>query len=168
MDISLQSECTDVIFRSDSAIHQVENPAVEVEEALHRDSLSQMNTVSADSESEEPPSPKVPPKPLPRRRRPGISRLPNEACREASSSDVDTPPAKARSPRAQAPTPKPRKDKKAPSPEPAPKMAQSAGAPPDAHAEDGAAAATQAGEADSNPAITWRTGWGSCYLPRTV
>ncbi|KAK1784371.1 hypothetical protein P4O66_003098 [Electrophorus voltai] len=62
-DVSLQSECNDVSFRLDPAIHQPENPAVEVEEAFHRDSLLEMDTVSADSESKEPP---VPPKALPR------------------------------------------------------------------------------------------------------
>ncbi|KAK1789641.1 hypothetical protein P4O66_015538 [Electrophorus voltai] len=134
MDVSLRSKCTDVSFLSDSTIHQVENPAVEMEEALYRDSLLEMDTISADyvSASEEPPAPKVPPKAPPRRCQPGISRLPNGACREASSSDEDTPPVKARSSRVHAPTPKPHKDKKAASPEPAPKAAQSAGAPPDA------------------------------------
>ncbi|KAK1787231.1 hypothetical protein P4O66_002748 [Electrophorus voltai] len=69
-----------------------------------------MDTVSADSESKEPPAPKVPPEAPPRRCRPRISRLPNGARRESSSSDKDTPPAKARSSRAQAPTLEPRKN----------------------------------------------------------
>ncbi|KAK1796682.1 hypothetical protein P4O66_009703 [Electrophorus voltai] len=93
-----------------------------------------MDTASADSESKGPPAPKVPPKALPRRPRSVTSRLPSGACREASSSDEDTPSVKAHSPRAQAPTPKPRKGKKAASPVPAPEMDNPAGAPPDKHA----------------------------------
>ncbi|KAK1797885.1 hypothetical protein P4O66_008232, partial [Electrophorus voltai] len=52
--VSLQSEYTNISFRSDSEVHQVENLAMEVEEILHRDSPSEMDTTSAESESEGP------------------------------------------------------------------------------------------------------------------
>ncbi|KAK1792030.1 hypothetical protein P4O66_001808 [Electrophorus voltai] len=113
-------------------VYQKEHPAMEVEEALHRDSPSEMDTMSADSETEEPPAPKVPPKALPRRLHAGISRQPNGACGEVSSSDEDIPSVKAHSPRAQAP--KPCKGEKAASPVPASEMGQSAEASPEAHA----------------------------------
>ncbi|KAK1799115.1 hypothetical protein P4O66_007366, partial [Electrophorus voltai] len=61
-----------------------ENLVMEVEEALHRDSPLEMDTVSVDSESEEPPVPKVPPKTPPRRLHSGISRRPNGPCGEVS------------------------------------------------------------------------------------
>ncbi|KAK1803268.1 hypothetical protein P4O66_004052 [Electrophorus voltai] len=102
---------------------------MEVEEVFHRDSLLEMDTPSVDSESEEPPAPKVPPKAPPRRCRPGPSRLPSGACREASSSDEDTPSAKACSSRAQAPVLKPHKGRKALSAVPALDTDKSAGAP---------------------------------------
>ncbi|KAK1796678.1 hypothetical protein P4O66_009701, partial [Electrophorus voltai] len=55
---SLRSEYSDVSFQLDSDVYQKENLAMEVEEALHRDSLSEVDTMSVDSESEEDPAPK--------------------------------------------------------------------------------------------------------------
>ncbi|KAK1797662.1 hypothetical protein P4O66_008029, partial [Electrophorus voltai] len=90
------------------------------------DSPSKMDTVSADSESEEPPVPKVPPKAPPRRLHSGTSRQPKGASGGVLSSDEDTPSTKDRSPRAQAPKPKPHKGKKAASPVPTLETGQSA------------------------------------------
>ncbi|KAK1784126.1 hypothetical protein P4O66_021157, partial [Electrophorus voltai] len=133
-DTDLRLEDTEVGSRSGSEVDQKENPALEVEEALHWDSPSDMDTVLVDSECEEPPVPKVPPKAPPRRLRSRTSRRPKGACEGVLSSEEDTPSAKDRSPRAQAPKPKPRKGKKAVSPVPAPETGQSAKASPEARA----------------------------------
>ncbi|KAK1805718.1 hypothetical protein P4O66_001982 [Electrophorus voltai] len=85
-------------YREYERTDRVENPAMEVEEDLHRDSLSVTDTTSADSESEEALAPKLPPKAPHRRRRSGTSRLPSRACREEPLSNEDTPSLRARSP----------------------------------------------------------------------
>ncbi|KAK1788690.1 hypothetical protein P4O66_002509 [Electrophorus voltai] len=51
-DTSLRSENTDVSFRSDSEVYQKENPVMEVEEALHRDSPLEMDTQSSGTQAE--------------------------------------------------------------------------------------------------------------------
>ncbi|KAK1791328.1 hypothetical protein P4O66_013344, partial [Electrophorus voltai] len=134
MDTDLRSEYTEVSSRSGSKVDQKENPAMELAEALHLDSPSEMDTVLADSECKEPPAPKVPSKAPPRRFRSKTSRWPKEACDWVLSSEEDTPSAKDRSPKAEAPKPKPSKGKKAVSLVPTPKMGQSAKASPKAHA----------------------------------
>ncbi|KAK1804668.1 hypothetical protein P4O66_020057, partial [Electrophorus voltai] len=93
-----------------------------------------MDKVLADSECEEPPVPKVPPKAPPRRLRSRTSRRPKGACEGVLSSDEDTLSVKDCSPKAQAPKLKPRKGTKAASPVPAPEMGQSAKASPEARA----------------------------------
>ncbi|KAK1794608.1 hypothetical protein P4O66_001328 [Electrophorus voltai] len=55
----------------DWKVYQKKNLGMEVEEALHRNSPSEMDTVLADSESEEPPAPKVYRANTNRRRMPG-------------------------------------------------------------------------------------------------
>ncbi|KAK1802445.1 hypothetical protein P4O66_022104 [Electrophorus voltai] len=127
-DTDLRSEYKEVSSRSGSEV----DPAMEV--ALHWDSPSDMDTVLVDSESGEPPVPKVPPRALPRRLCSRTSRWPKGACEGVLSSEEDTPSAKDRSPKAQAPKLKPRKGKKAASPVPAPEMGQSAMASPEARA----------------------------------
>ncbi|KAK1804822.1 hypothetical protein P4O66_003659 [Electrophorus voltai] len=93
-----------------------------------------MDTALTDSESEEPPVPKVPPKAPPRRLRSRTSRRPKGACDGVLSSEEDTPSAKDRSPKAQAPKPKPRKSNKVASPVTTPEMGQSAKASLEARA----------------------------------
>ncbi|KAK1790589.1 hypothetical protein P4O66_014465 [Electrophorus voltai] len=97
--------------------HEEDTP-MEVEEDPHRDLSSHSDAKS--SKSDEPPAPKA----LPRARCLGA--------REASSSEEDTSPPKAKSPRVHAPTPKPRGGKKAAAP--APETGNIAGALPDMHA----------------------------------
>ncbi|KAK1802563.1 hypothetical protein P4O66_004218 [Electrophorus voltai] len=120
-DISLWSD-----FKSDH-----EDPPVAVEEVLHRDPPSYSDL--ADSDGDEPPAPKVPPEAPPRACRSGVSKLPRVTGKEASSSEEDTPPPKANSPRAHAPRPKPRRGKKAAAPVPAPEIGKTVGALPDTH-----------------------------------
>ncbi|KAK1788575.1 hypothetical protein P4O66_002652 [Electrophorus voltai] len=82
-------------------VYQKENPVMEVEEALHRDSPSEMDTVTADSESEAPPAPKArspraqAPKPRPRKGKKTASPVP--APEKGQSSEV-SPEARAQKP----------------------------------------------------------------------
>ncbi|KAK1799519.1 hypothetical protein P4O66_000401 [Electrophorus voltai] len=122
-------ECQDISLRSDSEVDRLENPVMEVEEALHEDSPSVMDTWSADLESNEPPVPKVPPK----ARRTRISKLPRVTHKEAvPSSSEDTPSPGAHSPRARVPVRKPQRDKKEASPVPTPETCKTTGALPKA------------------------------------
>ncbi|KAK1803159.1 hypothetical protein P4O66_021209 [Electrophorus voltai] len=125
VDSERKEEYSDISLQSYFESNREEDPSMEVEEVFYRDSLSVSDT--ADSESDEPPAPKAPPKAPPRVRHSGASKLPRVTCEEASSSsEEDTPPPKANSPRAHAPTPKPRKVNKAAAPMPAPETGKTA------------------------------------------
>ncbi|KAK1799573.1 hypothetical protein P4O66_000453 [Electrophorus voltai] len=170
-DTDLRSEYTEVSSRLGSEVDQKENLAMEVEEALHWDSPSDIDTVLVDSESKEPPAPMVPPKAPPRRLRSRTSRRPKGACEGILSSEEDTPSTKFHSSKSQALKPKPRKGKKVASPVPAPEMSQSAMASPEARTlkpEQPPPHTSRPSRTDSDPADDWERGWGSRCLPWTV
>ncbi|KAK1793119.1 hypothetical protein P4O66_011526, partial [Electrophorus voltai] len=121
-------EYSDVILRSDRGSNREEDPAMEVEEVPHGDLPTQSDITG--SENDEPPASKA----LPRARRPGASKLLQVTWKEVSLQEEVTPPPKANSPRAHAPTPKPRRGKKAAAPVPAPEKDNKSGALPETHA----------------------------------
>ncbi|KAK1800140.1 hypothetical protein P4O66_006160 [Electrophorus voltai] len=75
-------EFSDVSFQSDLEFDRVGDPLMQVEEVLHKDPPSVMDTTSADSKSDEPSTSKAPP----RVSRSGASKLPRVNHREAASS----------------------------------------------------------------------------------
>ncbi|KAK1784671.1 hypothetical protein P4O66_003355 [Electrophorus voltai] len=117
-DYEQSEEYQDVSLRSDSEVDRLEDPVVEVEDALHEDSPSVTDTWSADSESDEPPASKA--RPPPKACRTRVSELPHVTHREVAPSSEDTPSPKAHSPRARVPMRKPQGYKKEASPVPAP------------------------------------------------
>ncbi|KAK1795688.1 hypothetical protein P4O66_001178 [Electrophorus voltai] len=130
MNSEKKGEYNDISLRSNFVSDREEDPSMEVEEALHRDPLSYSDI--ADSESDEPPAPKAPPKAPPRVCLSGVSKMPRVTCKEASSSEEDTPPPKANSPRTYVHTPKPHRGKKAAA-VPALETVKTAGVLPDTH-----------------------------------
>ncbi|KAK1795584.1 hypothetical protein P4O66_001082 [Electrophorus voltai] len=127
-DYREKGEYSNVSLRSDMESDCEEDTPMEVEENPHRAHPSHSDAKG--SENDEPPAPKAPPRP----RCPGASKLSRVASREASSSEEDTPPPKAKGPRAHTPMPKPRGGKKAAAQVPAPEPGNTAGALPNTHA----------------------------------
>ncbi|KAK1802542.1 hypothetical protein P4O66_004197 [Electrophorus voltai] len=127
-DYRVTEECSNVYLWSERGSDCEEEAPMEVEEDPQRNLPSHSDAKS--SQSKEPPAPKAPP----RARHPGASRLTQLASREVVSSDEDTPPLNAKSPRVYAPTLKPREGKKAAAPVPAPEPGDTAGVRPDTHA----------------------------------
>ncbi|KAK1802564.1 hypothetical protein P4O66_004219 [Electrophorus voltai] len=120
-------EYSEVSFRPDSEFDPVGDPLMELEEVLHNDPPSVMDTASADSKSDEPLAPKAPPRVL----RSGASKLPHLNHREAvSSSHQDTPSPKEHSPRARVSMPRPCRGKREASPVPTAETGKTVGAPP--------------------------------------
>ncbi|KAK1799589.1 hypothetical protein P4O66_000468 [Electrophorus voltai] len=131
MDSERKGEYNDISLRSDFESDREEDPSMEVEKVLHRDPTSYSDI--ADSESDKPPAPKAPPKAPPRACRSGVSKRPRVTGKEASSSEEDTSPPKANSPRAHALRPKPRRGKKAVAPVHVPETGKTAGVLPNTH-----------------------------------
>ncbi|KAK1793114.1 hypothetical protein P4O66_011521 [Electrophorus voltai] len=135
-----------------------EDPAIEVEEVPHGDLLSQSDITG--SKNDEPPAPKA----LPRACHPGASKLLQVTWKEVSLREEVTPPPKANSPRAHAPTPKPRRGKKAAAPVPAPEKDNKSGVLPETHAPKPEQpplpkrAKDNPPEASRSPADDWGTG----------
>ncbi|KAK1794435.1 hypothetical protein P4O66_011308 [Electrophorus voltai] len=156
-------EYSDVSFQSDSEFNHVGDPLMEVEEILHKDPPSVMDTASADSKSDKPSTPKAPP----RVSRSGASKLPHMTHREAaSSSHQNTPLPKEHSPRAHAPMAKPRRGKREVSPLPAPereakqlvRLLASSRLSRKADATRSIEGRSPTGQSDFNPADNWGTG----------
>ncbi|KAK1789463.1 hypothetical protein P4O66_015379 [Electrophorus voltai] len=157
-DSGEMEEHSDISLRSDFESDREEDPSMEVEEVLHRDAPSYRDTV--DSESDEPPAPKAPPRAC----QSSASKLPQVTGKEALlSSEEDTPPPKANSPRAHVPTPKPRRSKRGSGTR---KGQNSWCASRHACAKARTAAATQAGEGQSTPG--WVTQPVSVVIPQAT
>ncbi|KAK1793797.1 hypothetical protein P4O66_001526 [Electrophorus voltai] len=126
-----RGECSDVSLRTDSEFDRGEDPALEVEEVLHRGPPSVIDVESADSRSEEPPAPKRPPKAPPRRCRSGAGKLSRAVQREVTSFEEETHSTRAYSPGTCAPVPKPRRGKGEATPVLTPETGNVTGAPPE-------------------------------------
>ncbi|KAK1792434.1 hypothetical protein P4O66_012381 [Electrophorus voltai] len=116
-DYGETGECSNVSLRSDMGYYREEDTPMDVEKDPHRDLPSHSDAKS--SENDEPPAPKAPPKAPPRACHHRASKLPRVASRKALLSEKDTPPPKAKSPRAHMPMPKSRGGNKAAAPVPA-------------------------------------------------
>ncbi|KAK1784676.1 hypothetical protein P4O66_003359 [Electrophorus voltai] len=120
-------ESYDVSPWSDSEVDCLWNSAMEVEEALHEDPPSVMDTWSADSESDKATAPKAMSEACCSR----VSKMPSVTCREATSTTSEgTPSLKSHGPRAPVPTQNPQRGKKEVSPVPTPETGKMAGALP--------------------------------------
>ncbi|KAK1800391.1 hypothetical protein P4O66_005622, partial [Electrophorus voltai] len=117
---------------ADMGSDREEDTPMEMEEDPHGDLPSHSDAKG--SENEEPPAPKALPRAPPRACRPRSNKLPQVVSREASSSEEDTPPPKAKGPRAHTATPKPSGGKKAAAPVPVPELGNTVGVLPHAHA----------------------------------